>query len=614
MGLWHRLQAWFRLKSSLGLYYHPEYAPTCLSRTCRVPGLPVDRVELAVGRLASEGLLRPGDLRSPRLASFEDLGRFHSRDYLESATDPGTLGRIFAMDPGHIEIDPLVHGQRRAVGGTIAAALSVARGGLRIGFNLGGGFHHAEPDRGGGFCVFNDVAVAVALLRSLGYRAPILVVDLDFHQGNGNVVGFAADASVLVYSLDGSVWVHAAPGSSESHLLAAGANDSTYLDRLTDTLPRTLSRFRPGLVFYLAGNDVLAGDALGGFSMTPEGVLARDVFVVRSVIRAGARLVITLAGGYRKDAWNATANLLRFLLTGDAVARPVEEGNLRAQFGRIAQSLEPARLRRQEADRFELTEADLYEDLFERLPEPRVLGFYSASGVEYALERYGILDRLRSRGFSDLVVTTDPSDPERQIVRIHGRKGGPEMLLLELVVRRRTFNAGGAVGPWELLSVEWLLLQDPSSSFSLERPRVLGQQYPGLGMAAEVQELLVQACHRLGLDGIVHRPSYYHHAAVARREFRFWDPEIEGRMEALRRVLAPFSLAEASVLLEGGALGLEDGTVVRWEPGDQILALSAALAARWESPPYIEARDATSQRLLKAGLHVASLRFERKAV
>ena len=616
MSLWHRWRSWSRLKTTLGLYYHEEYAPDCLSRTGRVPGLPVDRVEHAVGRLASEGFLRPGSLRVPRLASFEDLGRFHSLPYLESVTHYETLGHIFAMDPKEIEVDPLVSAQRRAVGGTIAAARAAARGGLRVGFNLGGGFHHAEPDRGGGFCVFNDVAVAIAHLRHLGYQAPILIIDLDYHQGNGNVVGFAADPSVLVYSLDGSIWVHEDPPSSESYLLPPGTDDRAYLERLTSTLPRTLERFRPGLVFYLAGNDVLANDALGGFALTPEGVLERDVFVVRSVRAAGSRLVITLAGGYRKDAWNSTANLLRFLLTGEAEGRPVVDGDLRAQFDRLARSLETQRLRRDDQAAFSLTEAELFEDLFQHRPEPRVLGFYSASGVEYALERYGILEGLRQRGFSDLVVAIEASDPERQFVRIQGSRGGQQaMLLLELVVRRRFLKPSGEEqARFELLSVEWLLLQDPSGSFSLERPRVPGQRHPGLGMAAEIQELLVQACRRLGLDGIVQRPSHYHHAAVAGREYRFWDPAAEGRMDALRQVLAPFSVAEASDMMEAGAVRLGDGSVVVWEPADLVLALSSPLTARWESAAYLRAREVACQDLLQAGLHLASLDLERRVV
>ncbi len=606
MALWHRVRAWVRLRTTLGLYYHPEYAPECLSRTCRVPGLPVNRVEQAVGRLAGEGILHRGSLRTPRLASFDDLGRFHTREYLETVTDHETLGHIFAMDPKEIEVDPLVQAQRRAVGGTIAASRAAARGGLRVAFNLGGGFHHAEPDRGGGFCVFNDVAVAIAHLRGLGFRAPVLIVDLDYHQGNGNVVGFSKDASVLVYSLDGSLWVHQQPPSSESYLLPPGTEDQAYLERLTGTLPKTLEHFRPGLVFYLAGNDVLAGDALGGFALTPQGVLERDLFVVRSVRNAGARLVITLAGGYRKDAWNATASLLRFLLTGVAEVRPIQDADLRAQFDRIAQSLEPRELRRDDQMAFTLSEAELFEDLFERLPEPRVLGFYSASGVEYALERYGILEKLRQRGFSDLTVSIDPSDPERQFARIHGSKGRqPGMLLMELVVRRRSLRPEEeGAPPFGLLSVEWLLLQDPSASFSLERPRAPGQRYPGLGLAAEVQELLIQACRRLELDGLVQRPSYYHHAAVE-REYRFWDPATEGRMDALRQLLAPFGVAEASELVQSGAVRLADGSAVAWEAADLVLAASPRLAARWQSPQYEGAREAGRQGLIEAGLHLS---------
>jgi acetoin utilization deacetylase AcuC-like enzyme len=605
-----RLRARWRLRRRVGLWYHPAYEPRGLSRTGRVPSIPLDRVDLALGQLADLGLVRAGSVRRAPASSFEDLALVHSQAYLESAMRAETLGRIFAIEPGAVEPDPLLEAQRRAVGGTVAAAREVVRGRVRIGFNLGGGFHHSEPDEGSGLCVFNDVAVAVALVRREGYGAPIAIVDLDFHQGNGNLVTFARDPTVFTYSIHGSVWSHAEASADEEILLPPGTGDGEYMDRLRATLPATLERHRPRLVVYLAGNDVLAGDPLGGFALTPAGVLERDRFVVGCARAVDAGLVITLAGGYRPDAWRCTAALVRWLLTDDA-GRPGEETeDVRARFRRIARSLDPAELQRV-SDQITLTEADVMADLDVLRPAPRLLDYYTEQGVEYAFERYGILDALRRQGLAELRLSVDPADPQRQFVRIHGRRadrdGERPVLLMELVVRRLrlTLPVGAGEGtPLEVLSVEWLLLQDPWGRFHLGRPPLPGQDHPGLGIAREIEALLVQACIRLELHGLRSRPAHYHGAAAGSRQGRFLDPAAEGAFLALRDVLGDRPLHEASALLERGAVRTGDEAPVVWAPSEQVLAVSPSLEEYFRSPAYLRKRDEARRRLMEAGLHV----------
>jgi hypothetical protein len=235
------------------------------------------------------------------------------------------------------------------------------------------------------------------------------------------------------------------------------------------------------------------------------------------------------------------------------------------------------------------------------------LDYYSKHGVEVAFERYGIFDAIRQRGFTGLEMELDPSDKRRKVLRVRGRAGGggEPLLLVELVLRRRfvpSFIPERA--RTEVLFVEWLLLQDPTRTFTLARPPLPGQEHPGLGIARELQELLVQACRRLGLVGLMDRPAHYHNAVLAAAEWRFLDPLAEGRFRAFRAVLEGRDLLEASRIVENGALALADGTPVSWWAADHLLPVEAAAREALASPAYVDAVRAERARLLEAGLHV----------
>lgn len=590
------------LGTKVGIWYHPEYAAEQLAETARVAGVEPRRGELILGRLLQDRLLEIAQVSPSPMASFEDVLRFHTERYLASSEEPEVLGRIFGLEPGALEADALLRSARRATGGTMAAAEAAAAGEGRVEVNLGGGFHHAEPDRGAGFCVFNDVGVAIAALRSRGFSAPISIVDLDFHQGNGNDAAFGRDPSVFIYSIHGSVWSHGDPVGKQIHLGGA-VGDRRYLACLETTLHAALEELRPRLVFYIAGCDVLAGDRLGSFMLSLEGVLRRDRLVIDRSLALGASVVVTMGGGYGRRAWMATYHLLRALLTGSARIEDVGEPDLQARFSRIARSLDPLDLQRQ-TDDLSLTEADLVGALGPGYGTQRYLDFYSMHGVELALERYGILPAIRARGFVDLDVRGDARDPTRQVLQAYGRKPGTAfLLLLELVARRRFIGCpAGDDERIEVLAVEWLLLQDPTTSFTLERPPLPGQEHPGLGIALEMRELLLQACRRVGLHGLLNRPAHYHNAFGAADRARFISPEAEGRFRAMTTLLAGRPIAEASAAVESGALHFPDGTSLTWEPAEQLLPVSEHLETYFGSEAYRGRVERAMRALFARGL------------
>ena len=277
------------------------------------------------------------------------------------------------------------------------------------------------------------------------------------------------------------------------------------------------------------------------------------------------------------------------------------------RFDAIARSLDPSELQRESGEPH-ITGADVLADLSGMRRAARVLGYYSPQGIERAFESYGLLGRLRARGFRELALTVDPADASRQVIRIHGTRGELRgALLMALVVRRQALDLAGA-GDGEVLSVEWLLLQDPTAPFSPERPRLPGQEHPGLGLAHDVQGLLVQAARRLGLEGLASRPSHYHFAVEAAPDFRFLDPRAEGRFRAMRRALAGFELEAAAWIVADGRLVTADGHPVLWEPSDQVLPLGARLRQQVLGAGYDRLAAAERARWLDGGLRVAPRR------
>ncbi len=266
---------------------------------------PIEKYERLRQRVLDEGIVGAGSLHEPDRVPLDDLLRVHTRDYVErfsaGALDAAAVRRLgFPWSPA------LVERSFRATGGTCEAAACALDRGLAM--NLAGGTHHAFPDHGEGFCVFNDVAVAV---RALQHRRRIVraaVIDLDVHQGNGTHAIFAGDASVFTFSMHGhrNYPFHKVAGDLDVEL-DDGTGDDEYLDRLAAELPGVLDRARPDLVVYLAGADGHEDDRLGRLRLTAGGLARRDVVVLEHCREVGLPVVVTIAGGYGRDVETTVA-------------------------------------------------------------------------------------------------------------------------------------------------------------------------------------------------------------------------------------------------------------------------------------------------------------------
>ena len=211
----------------------------------------------------------------------------------------------------------LVERARRSVGATIMAAdVALAEGAAA---NLGGGTHHAFPDAGRGFCVFNDVVTAARVLRRAGRVSRVLVVDLDVHQGDGTHASFRNDSDTFTFSINGFGNYPFARVPADLELdLRDGTGDEAYLDAVARLVPESIDRARPELCFYLAGADPYAGDRLGRLSVTAEGLAARDTLVRDALAAAGVPVCVTLAGGYADPITDTVAINLATIRTFSA--------------------------------------------------------------------------------------------------------------------------------------------------------------------------------------------------------------------------------------------------------------------------------------------------------
>jgi len=516
----------------------------------------------------------------------------HSDDYLASLQEPDALTAILGFELPDEHQDRVLAAQRAAVGGTLLATqLALSRNGVSV--NLGGGFHHASAEVGHGFCAFNDIAVAIRDCRSRGYDLPVLVIDLDLHDGDGTRAIFADDPTVHTLSIHNRDLGETEAQASTSIELGAGVTDARFRSVLGDSLPPIVEQVRPGLVFYLAGCDVAADDALGNWDLSSNGVFERDRYVVSSVTGEGdpIPLVILPAGGYGRAAWRYTARFLVWLLTGESTEEPHAsfEPDL-ADYRKIGRLLSVPQLTSEPAEEgLGLTDEDL--NLVGPPRVSRLLGFFSKHGVELALERFGLLDRVRAAGYSNLSLEFDLDRSSGQTVRLLAGGESPA-LLAEIRVRRDSTTLKG----FELLAVEWLLLQNPRAEFTHGRPRLPGQNHPGLGLLREVAALLVLACEQLRFDGLSLVPGQFHIVALGHSLFHFLSPEDEGRFRALRSALRALPLREAIRAIEEKRV-IESGTGMpfSWEPTTLILPVSDRLRNRILDPEYErQAREAAS--------------------
>ncbi|HYS08399.1 MAG TPA: histone deacetylase [Myxococcales bacterium] len=257
---------------------------------------PMPKYRMLRERLLSEGVLGAEQLEESDLIDRPSLLLAHAPEYLD-AVFSGTLSDAEQRRLGFHWSPALVRRSRASVFGTVAAARAALREG--IAGNLAGGTHHAYADRGTGFCVFNDIAVAIRTLQREGSIDRALVVDLDVHQGDGTAAIFAGDESVFTFSMHGAKnFPFRKQRSSLDVDLPDGCRDAEYIGALETHLPAVLDRARPDVVFFLAGVDPLEHDQLGRLKLSPAGLRLRDRMVATAAHDRGLPLVLTLGGGY----------------------------------------------------------------------------------------------------------------------------------------------------------------------------------------------------------------------------------------------------------------------------------------------------------------------------
>ena len=259
---------------------------------------PIRKFELVRDRLLNEGTLRPDELFEPTPASIEQVRLVHTDDYVSrlcaGALTPKELRRL-----GLPWSESLVQRSFYATGGTIAAARAALLDGY--GSNLAGGTHHSFADRGEGFCVLNDVAVAIRVLRNERLIQRAAIVDCDVHQGNGTATIFANDTDTFTFSVHGANNYPLFKAQSSLDVeLPDGTTDREYLACLANHLPRVFAA-EPEIIFYLAGADPYAGDKLGRLALTLDGLRQRDECVLRGCYEREVPVVTVMSGGYGKD-------------------------------------------------------------------------------------------------------------------------------------------------------------------------------------------------------------------------------------------------------------------------------------------------------------------------
>jgi len=273
---------------------------------------PSTKYKLVRARILREGIAAPEDFVEPEAATEEQLTLVHTPEWVRKLAS----GELSYHEILQLEIPysrPTVRAFWYAAGGAILTSrLALAHG---VAVNIGGGFHHAFPDHGEGFCAINDIAVAIRVLQQEKRIERALVVDCDVHHGNGTAAIFSGDDSVFTLSIHQlNNYPAVKPPSTLDIHLPDGVTDVEYLHHLRDPVHAAVSVFRPDLMIYVAGADPYYEDQLGGLCLTIEGLLARDRFVLETALAYKVPTAVVLAGGYAlqlADTVSIHANTVR---------------------------------------------------------------------------------------------------------------------------------------------------------------------------------------------------------------------------------------------------------------------------------------------------------------
>jgi acetoin utilization deacetylase AcuC-like enzyme len=297
------------------LIYHPKYNMDLGQHV-----FPSHKFALIREALLAEGIADSGDFLQPENAADEEILRVHTPAYVHKLR----MDSLTLSERMKLEI-PLTEQTREAFWLSAGGSILAGRKALEDGFaaHLGGGFHHAYPGHGEGFCMIHDVAVAIRSLQASGKIRTAMTVDTDVHHGNGTAAIFDGDPSAYTLSIhQENNYPEPKPPSDEDIGLDDGVHDQEYLDALEKGLLRALRKMTPDLIFYVGGADPYREDQLGGLALTMEGLQKRDRLVFEHARRLGIPVASALAGGYARRVTDTVRIHVNTILAARDVIHP----------------------------------------------------------------------------------------------------------------------------------------------------------------------------------------------------------------------------------------------------------------------------------------------------
>lgn len=303
-----------------------KLVPLIYSANYNITAFGVERLHPFDGRkfskihkaLLKTGMRRKEDFIRPAIITTDQLLTIHTKRYLESLKDGHVIGKILelgplALLPNGIIDSRVLKPMRLASGGTILTCRSALQHGVAI--NIGGGYHHAERDKGGGFCVYCDVPIAIEILKREGKIKTAMIVDTDAHQGNGFANAAGSESHVFCLDFyDETIYPWPKVEEDWSIPFPRRTRGDKYLSTLEETLPKATEKFKPDLIVYNAGSDVLKSDPLSTFLLSPREMNERDLFVISHARKQSIPIAMVLAGGYSSESAMAHANSVKGII------------------------------------------------------------------------------------------------------------------------------------------------------------------------------------------------------------------------------------------------------------------------------------------------------------
>ncbi|MCB0283483.1 MAG: histone deacetylase [Calditrichae bacterium] len=266
-------------------------------------------------QLITDKLLKLKHILYPQPCSYNDINLVHTNNYIRKIKDPVFVNQALKIEVNSVWDNTVLEYYKAVCGGTVFAAFNAISLGKPV-FNLGGGFHHAQPDKAEGFCLLNDIAIAIRKIKLKTEIKNILIVDLDYHQGNGNTKIFKDDASVFTFSIHADCWNKFDAVANLDVLVSSDLSDREYLRQIRLNLKEVLSSFKADLIFYIAGSDPYKGDNLADMKISRKAMLQRNVYILSKAREHKIPIVVLPGGGYGPDSWLIYYEFIKAALKG----------------------------------------------------------------------------------------------------------------------------------------------------------------------------------------------------------------------------------------------------------------------------------------------------------